>query len=168
MLSIDLFCAADDQHRVKLLAEVLGDVQQALQSGQAVTLRAGPVAQPSDPCLVACTARALRAPWIQALFRADHTVVAVRLDDTPLPGPCTRIVDIQTWPARSADGDVEALAVWLQNLTKKGVSHVPHPPAAAGAASMYRAHRLHLRQPGRAVPWRAVRPEFGLLEHAVI
>lgn len=134
MQSIDLFCAADDQHRVKLLAEVLGDAQQALQAGQTVKLRAGPVAEPSNPCLVACTARALRAPWIRALFRVDHTVVAIRLDDTPLPGPCTRRVDIQTWPARSADSAVEALAVWLQNLKDGGTAHASRSAGVADAA----------------------------------
>jgi len=160
MLSIDLFCAADDQHRVKLLAEVLGEVQQALQSGQAVTLRAGPVTQPSDPCLVACTARALRKPWIQALFRTGHTVIAVRLDDTPLPGPCTRIVDIQTWPARSADADVEALALWLQKHSDGGSADSPHPAGAAATAPA--AGPLHRAVPGGAPRVRPARARSDL------
>lgn len=115
MSALDLFCAADDQHRVVLLVDVLEQTLQALHAEQTVALRSEPVARPSMPCLVACTSRALREPWIRELFASQKTLVAICLDDTPLPGPCLRTVDIQTWPARSADGEVEALAVWIYN-----------------------------------------------------
>lgn len=112
MTIVDLFCAAEDQHRVVLLADLL---QRALRGNGEVSLRIAGVNQPSNPCLVACTARALREPWIVDLFATDATVVAVRLDDTPLPGPCLRAVNMQRWPARSADRKVVSLAQWLMH-----------------------------------------------------
>jgi hypothetical protein len=107
MNSVDMFCVGDDRHRVALLEDFL------VQAGQSVTLYTRPRAEPSDPCLVACTARSLRAPWIAALFDSDVAVVALRLDDTPLPGPCLRAIDLQSWPARTADRKVGDLVDWL-------------------------------------------------------
>ncbi|MEQ8858695.1 MAG: hypothetical protein RIC56_08610 [Pseudomonadales bacterium] len=107
MSGIDMFCAADDQHRVVLLVDLLQ------RAGQRVELRPEPTPEPTDPCLVACTRRALAEPWIAELFARGTDVVAVRLDGTPLPGPCARSIDMQNWPARSADRQVAALVGWL-------------------------------------------------------
>lgn len=121
MAAMDFFCSADDRHRVILLVDLLE------RAGQRVTLRCEPVADPTRPCMVACTRRALREPWILDLFH--HTapsLVVVRLDEAPLPGPCARIIDMQAWPARSADRQVGALVQWLQ--------HGGGPPAGGGGA----------------------------------
>lgn len=108
MSRVDMFCAGDDRHRVALLEDLLQ------QAGLSVVLHSAvPERPPSDPCIVACTSRALKKPWIIELFSADAAVVALRLDDTPLPGPCTRVIDMQRWPARSADRNVGALVDWL-------------------------------------------------------
>lgn len=106
-VGIDMFCSADDEHRVVLLVELLQ------RAGQAVVLRAGPVADPTDPSLIACTRRSLAEPWVRDLFNGAIDVVAVRLDTTPLPQPCARVIDMQSWPARSADRKVAALVGWL-------------------------------------------------------
>lgn len=120
-----MFCVGDDRHRVALLEDFLA------KSGQSVTLHTRPVTEPSDPCLVACTARALRTPWIVALFDAGVSVVALRLDDTALPGPCLRAVNLQSWPARTADRKVADLVDWL---TRQGGAGERPGAAAAGGA----------------------------------
>ena len=108
MSRVDMFCAGDDRHRVALLEDLLQ------QAGLSVVLHSAvPDRPPSDPCIVACTSRALKKPWIVELFSTDAAVVALRLDDTPLPGPCSRVIDMQSWPARSADRNVGALVDWL-------------------------------------------------------
>lgn len=120
MAAIDFFCSADDRHRVILLVDLLE------KTGQRVNLRCDPFGdsfgEPSgkagpgvpDACLVACTRRALREPWIEALFTCGAQVVAIRLDDAPLPGPCARSIDMRAWPARSADRGVGRLVHWLR------------------------------------------------------
>lgn len=118
---IDMFCAPDDEHRVALLVDLLR------RAGQPVALRSTPVADPTDPCVVACTRRALAEPWIDAVFSGPGDVVAVRLDPTPLPHRCARVIDMQNWPARSADRKVASLVRWL-------VQHEP-PPTSDGATA---------------------------------
>jgi hypothetical protein len=123
MSRVDMFCAGDDRHRVALLEDLLQ------QAGLSVVLHSAvPDRPPSDPCIVACTSRALKKPWIVELFSADAAVVALRLDDTPLPGPCSRVIDIQSWPARSADRNVGALVDWL-------IRHGHGARSGAGAAA---------------------------------
>ncbi len=132
--SIDMFCAADDEHRVVLLVELLQ------RAGQAVVLRPGPVADPTNPLLLACTRRSLAEPWVTALFAGPRDVVAVRLDTTPLPQPCARVIDMQNWPARSADRKVAALVRWLVQHGGAGV--------AAGGAEVSAGDRSAAHGPG--------------------
>lgn len=127
MAAIDFFCAPDDRHRVILLVDLLE------KAGQPVVLRTEPLAEPSRPCLIACTRRAFREPWISALFTGARQVAALRLDDAPLPGPAAQIIDLQAWPARSADRQVGPLVDWLA-----GGAPEPAPfglPADRAAAS---------------------------------
>ncbi len=132
--SIDMFCAADDEHRVVLLVELLQ------RAGQAVVLRPGPVADPTNPLLLACTRRSLAEPWVTALLAGPRDVVAVRLDTTPLPQPCARVIDMQNWPARSADRKVAALVRWLVQHGGAGV--------AAGGAEVSAGDRSAAHGPG--------------------
>jgi len=129
MSRVDMFCAGDDRHRVALLEDLLQ------RAGLSVVLHsAAPDRAPSDPCIVACTGRALKKPWIVELFAADVAVVALRLDDTPLPGPCSRVIDMQSWPARSADRNVGALVDWLVRHNH-GSGSVPAAAAVALAGA---------------------------------
>ncbi len=131
MDAVDFFCAADDQHRVILLTDLLE------RAGQTVRLRSEAVAHPTDPCVVACTRRVLREPWIVDLFTsgpdgAGPDVLAIRLDDAPLPGRCARVVDMQSWPARSADRKVGSVVRWLEHARlAKALREVPDDSATA-------------------------------------
>lgn len=142
MATVDLFCAPDDRHRVSLLTDLLE------QAGQNVRLVSEPVAEPTVPCLVAWTRRAAREPWIVALFVAEQPVLAIRLDDTPLPGPSAGSVDMQTWPARSADARAGDVVRWLARYAPAGSGGVAEsaaeagpPHGAGGAASAGRSRR---------------------------
>lgn len=108
MARVDLFCVPEDRHRVILLADLLE------KAGQSLRLRTEPTALPSDPLLVVSTAAALRHDWLVALLQSDQQVVAIRLDNAPLPGRCAAVVDLQSWPARSADAKVGGLVRLLQ------------------------------------------------------
>jgi hypothetical protein len=108
MASVDLFCVPEDRHRVILLADLLE------RAGQPLRLRTEPVAAPSDPSLVVCTAAALRHEWLVTLLQSDRQVVAIRLDNARLPAPCDEVIDLQSWPARSADVKVGGLVRLLQ------------------------------------------------------
>lgn len=108
MAAVDVFCSADDRHRVILLVELLE------RAGCGVTLHSETISSPSDPCLVAVTRRSLREPWVEKLFAQAPGVAAMRLDDSPLPWPAARVIDLQAWPARSADRKVVSLVQWLQ------------------------------------------------------
>ncbi len=141
MDAVDFFCAADDQHRVILLTDLLA------RAGQAVSLHSEAVARPTDPCVVACTRRALREPWIVELFtsgpdRSGPDVLAIRLDDAPLPGPCARVVDMQSWPARSADRKVGSVVRWLEHARLvKALRSGPDDPATAPSLLRRRPRR---------------------------
>ncbi len=108
MARVDLFCVPEDRHRVILLADLLE------KAGQSLRLRTEPTALPSDPLLVVSTAAALRHDWLVALLQSDQQVVAIRLDNAPLPGLCAAVVDLQSWPARSADAKVGGLVRLLR------------------------------------------------------
>ncbi len=126
MTNLDLICAADDQHRVALLADLLA---QALGIADwTVTVRQAAPPRPASPLIVAWTARALDVPAITGLFDDGARIVVACLDDTPLPGPCLRAVRLQRWPARSADRKVVALARWLR---RPGMVRAPQPDAIA-------------------------------------
>jgi hypothetical protein len=75
----------------------------------------------------------LREPWIKALFAQPRSLVAVRLDTAPLPGACAQIIDMQAWPARSADRKVGTLVHWLQHGDDVPPSASRSPPPRAGA-----------------------------------
>ncbi|HEX7038051.1 MAG TPA: hypothetical protein VF210_19955 [Pseudomonadales bacterium] len=142
MAAIDFFCAPDDRHRVILLVDLLE------KAGQSVALRTEPVDEPTRPCLVACTRRAFRESWICDLFTRARQVVALRLDDTPLPGPAAEIIDMQAWPARSADRHVGALVEWLEG---GAVPAGPSGAALAGTASGGTGAAARRQRPDRPV-----------------
>ena len=127
MTNLDLICAADDQHRVALLADLLA--QSLGIADWTVTVRQAPPARPASPLIVAWTARAREVPAIAGLFDDGAGIVVACLDDTPLPGPCLRAVRLQRWPARSADRKVVALARWLR---RPGVVRAPEAHAVTG------------------------------------
>ena len=132
MARVDLFCVPENRHRVILLADLLE------KAGQSLRLRTEPTALPSDPLLVASTAAALRHDWLVALLQSDQQVVAIRLDNAPLPGRCAAVVDLQSWPARSADAKVGGLVRLLQapgagapQASRSGVRVRSAPPKPA-------------------------------------
>lgn len=127
MTNLDLICAADDQHRVALLADLLA--QSMGIADWTVTVRQAVPSGAASPLLVAWTARASDVAAITGLFGSGQDIVVACLDDTPLPGPCLRAVRLQRWPARSADRKVVALARWLR---RPGIVQVPEPGADRG------------------------------------
>lgn len=104
-----LFCVAEDRHRAVLLTGALSDlgipVVQANQPGE----------PQRQPALVLWTRRAAEAPWLARIFENYPETIALVLDDVALPSACTRSVPLQSWPARSADASIGALARWLKN-----------------------------------------------------
>ncbi|MFW6094199.1 MAG: hypothetical protein ACODAC_09520, partial [Pseudomonadota bacterium] len=136
MQRIDFFCAPDDEHRVILLTDLLA------RAGQEVALRKAAVRRPTQPCVVACTRRALGELWIRRLFEDGHDVLAIRLDDAPLPGPCARVVDMQAWPARSADRQVGVVVRWLANRAGGAEGADGAAPVRPAAPRPHRHERL--------------------------
>lgn len=104
-----LFCVAEDRHRAVLLTGALSDlgipVEQVSEPGQ----------PRQQPALVLWTRRAAEAPWLARVFENYPDTVALILDDVALPAACTRSLPLQSWPARSADASIGALARWLKN-----------------------------------------------------
>lgn len=148
MARVDLFCVPEDRHRVILLADLLE------RAGQSLQLRTEPVAVPSDPVLVVCTAAALRQEWLVALLQSDRQVVAIRLDNTRLPGHDAQIIDLQSWPARSADAKVGGLVRLLQ---------APLPGAPPGSGPKVRVRSAPLKRAAPQSSWTGGLVAGGLL-----
>jgi len=101
---IDFFCTPGDQHQVRLLVQFLEGL------GLELTLRTASHPDPTDPALVAWTARAERAGWPAQLLAGGGGRIALQLDDTGLPLATIPAVDLRRWPARSADAAATSLA----------------------------------------------------------
>ncbi|MDH3641754.1 MAG: hypothetical protein OES38_06640 [Gammaproteobacteria bacterium] len=107
-MATDLIFLESDRHRVVLLARLLNGL------GANVGLGTEPSMPRSDTVLVVCTSAAINEPWLTSLFTDYPNAVALLLDGVELPRPCTRAVDLTSWPARSADAAVRSLARWLK------------------------------------------------------
>ena len=107
-MATDLYFVETDRHRVVLLAKLLARL------GVHSNLLNSSPARPADTLLVACTSAALREPWLQDVLGAGSSVVALLFDEVELPRSCRRAVDLTSWPARSADAEVDALVRWLK------------------------------------------------------
>ena len=100
---------AEDRHRAVLLTGALSDL------GIPVEQVSEPDQPRQQPALVLWTRRAAEAPWLARVFENYPDSVALILDDVALPAACTRSLPLQSWPARSADASIGALARWLKN-----------------------------------------------------
>ena len=144
MASVDLFCVPEDRHRVILLADLLE------RAGQPLRLRTEAVSVPSAPSLVVCTAAALRHEWLVTLLQSDRQVVAIRLDNARLPAPCDEVIDLQSWPARSADAKVGGLVRLLQAPLRAPREGEGGSPAGRSGVGVRPASR---KRPVSQNPW---------------
>lgn len=144
MAPIDLFCVPEDRHRIVLLADLLN------RAGQDVVLREALVGTPSEPRLVACTGRSLRAAWVRELLAAPGATVALRLDGVVLPAHCQQVVELTTWPARSADRQLGGLVRWLRDPGSADLSRPGSTSQRRGATAVVGGARHRAaRTPGR-------------------
>ena len=68
--------------------------------------------------LVMCGRSYDTQPWLKKALRVNNSVVAVLLTDVDPGVKNARSVDLRSWPGRSADRTVLALAEWLKSEGK--------------------------------------------------
>jgi hypothetical protein len=84
--------------------------------------------------LVMCGSGYENQPWLKKVLRSSSSVVAVLLADVDPGVKNARTVDLRSWPGRSADRTVLALAEWLKSDGKSSFPGMSTGPAASASS----------------------------------
>ena len=148
MAVIDTYFTEEDAHHVRPLLRFL-DLQD-------LELRAHDCFSPpqSAPFLVILSEHAPAARWLQSLLQQPDAI-AVQLTEQPLPGG-VRTMDLRSWPARSADRTLAALAQWLNqpdSAQPAALKRVSEDPATGSARRQNLGAILVLLTVAAAIIW---------------
>ncbi|MEZ5596459.1 MAG: hypothetical protein R3E84_08720 [Pseudomonadales bacterium] len=108
-MKVTIYHAPDDAHLVRPFAAFL----EAAELSPVCVDRLPPAWAPN--ALVICGAGHARQAWLHDALAEAENAVAVRFAEVPLKTGGGRQVDLLTWPARSADRTLMALADWLHD-----------------------------------------------------
>ncbi len=83
--------------------------------------------------LVMCGRGYESQPWLKKALRSSNSVIAVLLADVDPGVKNTRSVDLRSWPGRSADRTVLALAEWMKSDGKSSFPGMRAKPATSAS-----------------------------------